>query len=161
MNVKLHRDGGHRRAVVSVKASLRELGNQLSWLTHQVGSRVALKGADLDCLDLIGRYGPLSPSDLARRAGLHPATVTGVLDRLQDGGWVVRERDPQAADRRSVAVRALRDRNAELLRHYSGMNSAMDQLCSEYTADELALVAEFLSKTAAAGRTATEALAGS
>jgi DNA-binding MarR family transcriptional regulator len=27
--------------------------------------------------------------------------MTGILDRLQRGGWVVRERDPEAADRRT------------------------------------------------------------
>ena len=30
--------------------------------------RLELKVADLECLDLITRYGPLSPSALARRA---------------------------------------------------------------------------------------------
>jgi DNA-binding MarR family transcriptional regulator len=64
----------------------------------------------LECLDLIDRYGPLSPSALARRAGLHPATMTGVLDRLERDGWIVRERDP--ADRRGVLVQPVRSRCA-------------------------------------------------
>src|SRR5690349_19180548 len=94
-----------RRLTAGVKESLRELTNQLSLLNHQVGARLELRDVDLDCLDLIARYGPLSPSALARRAGLHPATLTGILDRLQRGGWVVRERDPEATDRRAVSVR--------------------------------------------------------
>lgn len=96
-----------RRTTVALKESLRELRNQLSLLNHQVGARLKLKDVDLDCLELISSAGPLSPSALARRAGLHPATVTGILDRLQRGGWVVRERDPDAADRRAVTVRAV------------------------------------------------------
>ena len=75
-----------RRATVAVKESLRELRNQLSLLNHQVGARLELKDVDLDCLELIALHGPLSPSALARWAGLHPATVTGILDRLQPGG---------------------------------------------------------------------------
>jgi len=47
--------------------------------------------------------------------------MTGVLDRLERGGWIARERDPD--DRRAVVVRTLRDRYAELLRHYSGMTA--------------------------------------
>jgi DNA-binding MarR family transcriptional regulator len=40
----------------------------------------------------------LSPSVLARRAGLHPATMTGILDRLERGRWITRDRDrPTAA----------------------------------------------------------------
>src|SRR6266496_3599768 len=114
-----------RRSTVAVKDSLRELRNQLSLLNHQVVSHLDLKDTDLDCLELIARHGPLSPSTLARRAGLHPATMTGILDRLQRGGWIVRERDPLASDRRAVAVRGVRGRNAELFRLYAGMNSAL------------------------------------
>jgi DNA-binding MarR family transcriptional regulator len=87
---------------------MRELAIQLSLLNHQVGAHLDLKDVDLACLDTIARHGPLSPTALARSAGLHPATVTGILDRLERGGWVARDRDP--ADRRAVLVRALRDR---------------------------------------------------
>jgi len=149
-----------RRLTRVVKESLRELRNQLSLLHHQVGTKVALKDVDLDCLELIGRHGPLSPSALARRAGMHPATMTGILDRLQRGGWVVRERDPDAADRRAVAVRAVRGRNAELFRLYAGMNTAMDELCAGYTDAELELIADFLRRTTGAGQAAAEELAG-
>src|SRR3984957_14223394 len=103
-----------RRLSTAVKESLRELSIQLSLLNHHVSARVELKDVDLDCLDLINRSGPLSPSTLARRAGLHPATMTGIIDRLQRGGWVARDRDP--SDRRAVLVRALRGRNAEPFR---------------------------------------------
>jgi len=105
----------------------------------------------------INRHGPLKPSALARGAGLHPATITGILDRLERGGWVARERDP--SDRRAVVVRPLRDRNAELFRLYAGMNTAMDQLCAGYGDDELGLLADFLHRTTDAGRTATDQLA--
>jgi len=95
-----------RRLTTAIKESLRELSIQLSLLNHHVSGRLELNDVDLDCLDLISRHGPLSPSALARRAGLHPATITGILDRLERGGWVARDRDQ--ADRRAVRVRALR-----------------------------------------------------
>ena len=148
-----------RRAITAVKESLRDLRNQLSLLNHQVSSAVRIKDVDLDCLELIQRAGPLSPSVLARTAGLHPATLTGILDRLQRGGWIVRERDPEAADRRAITVRALRDRNGELIRHYAGMNTAMDAICADYTEAELELLADFLRRVTAAGHDATAELA--
>src|SRR3979490_2493922 len=83
-----------RRSTVAVKESLRELRNQLSLLNHQVGAHLDLKDVDLDCLELIALHGPLSPSALARRAGLHPATVTGILDRLQRRGRGTPDPDP-------------------------------------------------------------------
>ena len=145
-----------RRSIRAIKESLRELSIQLSLLNHHVSAHIDLNDTDLDCLELINRHGPLSPSALARRAGLHPATITGILDRLERGGWVARERDP--TDRRAVIVRALRDRNAELFRLYAGMNTAMDQLCAGYDDDQLQLLADFLHRTTNAGRTATDQL---
>jgi DNA-binding MarR family transcriptional regulator len=146
-----------RRLTTEIKESLRELSIQLSLLNHHVGARVDLKDVDFDCLELINRHGPLSPSALARRAGLHPATMTGILDRLERGGWISRDRDP--ADRRAVVVRALRDRTAEVFHLYSGMNTSMDQLCAGYADSELQLLADFLHRTTNAGRTATDELA--
>ena len=126
-------------------------------LNHHVGARLDLNDIDLDCLDLIARHGPLSPSALARRAGLHPATMTGILDRLERGGWVARDRDP--SDRRAVVIRSLRGRTAELIGLYSGMNTSMDQICAGYGDAELALLADFLRRAANAGQSATDELA--
>ncbi|MEV5960330.1 MarR family transcriptional regulator [Kribbella sp. NPDC051952] len=148
-----------RRLATEIKDSLRELSNQLAMLNRQVGSHLALKDVDLDCLELIGRHGPMSPSEVARRAGLHPATMTGVLDRLQRGGWVVRERDPDGPDRRAVTVRAVRDRSGEVFHLYAGMNSSMDDLLADYSVAELEVLVDFLRRTATAGHTATADLA--
>src|SRR2546426_9585555 len=78
-----------RRLAAAIGKSLRALAIQLSLLNHQVGAQLELRDVDLDCLDLIDQTGPLSPSALGRRAGLHPATITGILDRLERGGRVV------------------------------------------------------------------------
>jgi DNA-binding MarR family transcriptional regulator len=83
--------------------------------------------------------------------------MTGIIDRLERGGWVARDRG--TSDRRAVLIRALRDRNSELLHLYSGMNTSMDQICAEYGDAELQLLADFLRRTAHAGRTATDELA--
>jgi DNA-binding MarR family transcriptional regulator len=161
MNLKISADANRarsrRRLSGEIKESLRELSIQLALLNHQVVAHLDFNDGDLPCLDLISRHGPLSPSALAHRAGLHPATITGILDRLERGGWVIRERDP--SDRRAVTVRALRDRNAELIGLYSGMNTSMDDVCARYTDTELKLLADFLRRTSHAGQHATSQLA--
>jgi len=146
-----------RRTVVGIKEALREVGVQLALLNHHVSARLEMRDVDLDCLDLIARRGPLSPSALARLAGLHPATLTGVLDRLERGGWISRDRDP--ADRRGVAVSASRERAAEIFTLYGGMNDRLDELLAGYSGEELAVLADFLRRTAEAGRSASEELA--
>jgi DNA-binding MarR family transcriptional regulator len=146
-----------RQVTTQIKDGLRDLHNQLSTLNRQVGVQLAIKDTDMDCLDLVNRHGPISPSALARRAGLHPATMTGILDRLERAGWIARERDP--ADRRAVSVRALPDRGSEIYRLFAGMNTAMDSICADYDQQQLELLADFLHKITDAGHTAARTLA--
>jgi DNA-binding MarR family transcriptional regulator len=139
-----------------VRSLLRELGGQLSLLNRQVGANVDLREADVGCLDLLARRGAMSPSALASAAGLHPATLTGVLDRLEAGGWIVRARDP--GDRRAVVVQPLGKRAPELMGLYGSMNRAVEDICAGYSARELATIADFLARVTAAGRIANAEL---
>jgi DNA-binding MarR family transcriptional regulator len=148
-----HRQG----SIAAIKRSLRELRNQLSVLNRQIGARIDLKEIDHDCLDLIARDGPLSPSALAEAAKLHPATMTGVLDRLERAGWIVRRR--VETDRRAVLVAARGERMSEVVSLYAGMNSRMDEICAGYTDADLGLIADFLNCTIDAGKGATDELA--
>src|SRR5262245_31545214 len=131
---------GRRRLTTEIRESMRELGIRLALLNRQVSERLELRDIDLGCLDLIGRSGPFSPSALARLTGLHPATLTGILDRLERGGFIARERDP--ADRRGVVLRALRDRGGEIIGLYAGMNRAIDDICAGYSDEELRVLAD-------------------
>jgi DNA-binding MarR family transcriptional regulator len=83
--------------------------------------------------------------------------MTGILDRLERAGWITRERDPD--DRRAVLIHARRDRYGELLNLYAGMNKSMNQIYAGYGERELEVIADFLQRTADAGRNATERLA--
>lgn len=147
----------HRRLVTSLRQRLRELTTQLSLLNQQVSGRLELRPGDIQCLDLIAGHGPLSPTALAGMAGLHPATLTGILDRLERGRWIARDRDPD--DRRGVLIRSLHDRNAELLGLYAGMSSLVDRICEGYDHTELAAITRFLGQVAEAGRDAAGQLA--
>ncbi|SDD02071.1 MarR family winged helix-turn-helix transcriptional regulator [Glycomyces harbinensis] len=135
---------------------LRRLTVQLRLLNHQVSDRIGLQDVDLECLDLISRTGPLTPSALARAADLHPATVTGVADRLEKGGWIRREKVP--ADRRAVHLVADEARGREVLRLYEPLRSAIGEICAGFEPAQLAVIARFLDRAGAAGRAATDDL---
>jgi DNA-binding MarR family transcriptional regulator len=146
-----------RRAVNAVKEGLRELRTQLAALNHRVGSEASLRDADLDTFDLVARHGPISPSALARLAGLHPATMTGVLDRLEAGSWVSRART--GTDRRAIVVAANPAKTGDMLRMFAGMNQAMDAVCAGFDDAQLATIQEFLALAAQAGHESAELLA--
>jgi DNA-binding MarR family transcriptional regulator len=140
----------------AIRQTMRDLAVRLSLLTHQIGGRLDLKGTDLDCLDLIDRYGPIGPGALARRTGLHPATMTGIIDRLERGGWITRERDPN--DRRAITIRLQRSRARQILRLFGGMNAEMVRISASYTDAELAVIADFLLRAADAASAAVHEL---
>lgn len=156
MNSVINREGAASRRADPLRSALRDVRVQLSVLNHHVAARADVKDVDFDCLDLISIHGPLSPGALAKVAGLHPATLTGILDRLESGGWIARERD--AADRRAVVIRVLPDRNAEVLALYAGMNRRLDGICAEYDDEQLELIAAFLRRVDEAGASATDEL---
>ena len=80
-----------RRRFAAAKQSLRELRIELAVLNHRVGSKIEIKDIDFDCLDMIIRHGPISPTALARRVGVHLATMTGILGPARER-WVDRTR---------------------------------------------------------------------
>jgi len=132
-----------------VQGGLRHLTQKLHRLNDAVGAKVELLQGDLAVLDLVDRNGPMSARDISDTTGVHPATLTGILDRLEQGGWLVRHPDPD--DRRRVRIETLPDRGGELLRLYAPMNRAITKLCAGYSSKELAAIVDFLERAAAAG----------
>jgi DNA-binding MarR family transcriptional regulator len=141
-------------ASATIKETLRELNIQLASLNNRIGTRAGIRHADFNCLNAIARFGPIGAGSLARRMGIHLATLTGILDRLEGDGWITRE--SVASDRRAIRVRVLASQVMQLVRLYRGMNNSIDQICAEYTSDELEVVIRFLRQTVEAGAVAAK-----
>ncbi len=71
-----------------------------------------LTGPQLWAIKVIAEASPIKPSELARRMYLHPATVVGLIDRLEKKGLVSRTRSRE--DRRVVEI-TLTEQGRELL----------------------------------------------
>jgi DNA-binding MarR family transcriptional regulator len=61
-------------------------------------ARVGVTGPQRLVVRLIGMNAEITAGELARRMHQHPSTLTGVLHRLEEKGFIVRSIDP--ADRR-------------------------------------------------------------
>lgn len=142
--------------VQQVRMGLRTLGAGFGRLNDVVGSFVDLKGVEVEILDHIGRFGPVSPGQLAETMHIHPATMTGILDRLEEGGWVIRERAPD--DRRKIHLKALRSRRGELVKLYAPMNESVSRICADLSDEQLNTVVAFLESISAAAAEAANHL---
>jgi len=122
-----------------------ELAAAFGSAIRRTGALMQLMGqaaADLNCLNILSFSGQMTAGELARATGLTTASITGVVDRLAEAGYVTRERDPH--DRRRVVVRLVLDRAVKdvasiflpMVRDWQGM-------AEQYSDDQLALIVDF------------------
>ncbi|MEV0613346.1 MarR family transcriptional regulator [Nonomuraea sp. NPDC050404] len=123
-----------------------------------MGERLGLGMTEEKTLDLLQRHGPLTAGELGQHAGLAPATVSGLIDRLEAKRLVRRVRDTK--DRRRVIVEINYEQLAGFAELFEPFVAALAQLYERYTDDELELILDWLNRSAALQREATTALAG-
>jgi DNA-binding transcriptional ArsR family regulator len=122
--------------------ALRRAGSITQLLGQVSAERIGINVTDLNCLNIVALTGSMTAGDLARATGLTTASITGVLDRLEEGGFVRRERDPH--DRRRVIVKL----NAgpglrEIGPTFGPLIKAWRATAAGYSDDELRLLLEF------------------
>src|SRR3984885_6706328 len=100
-----------------------------------VANRVGLSNSDMECLDILILEGRVTAGRLAEVTGLTTGAITGVVDRLEKGGYVRRERDQ--TDRRKVFISVVEEKAAEIGKFYVPMQEAMQRLWGAYSDDEL------------------------
>jgi DNA-binding MarR family transcriptional regulator len=132
--------------VRDVLDALLELRLELSLLNHRIAAEAGLNDADLDCLEVISRQGPTSPARLTRRLRIHPATMTGILARLVDSGWIERTADP--GDRRASVLTIAGQRDAQLRERYAAPRQAVAEAISARSPGDAAVVAAMLNDLA-------------
>jgi DNA-binding MarR family transcriptional regulator len=101
-------------------------------------ARLDVTMPQLKVLMLLGLHGSAPVSSLATRMGVSPPNVTGILDRLEQHGWVRRTNDP--TDRRVVRV-VLTDEGKAFLEELqeAGHDRLRSRLLQMKAADQRAL----------------------
>ena len=125
--------------------ALRGTGSLMTLITQAAAERIGINATDLNCLNILSFRGHMTAGELARATGLTTASITGVVDRLEEAGYVTRERDPH--DRRRVVValvldRAMRDVAALFL----PMVRAWREMAARYSDDELRLIIDYYAR---------------
>jgi DNA-binding MarR family transcriptional regulator len=131
--------------IAAVELAVRDVIANAILFNHQIAQRVGLGASDGQFMHLLQVHGPLTAGRLAELSGLTTGTVTGVLDRLEDAGFVRRERD--ASDRRKVIVKLDEEHLwREMAPLYAGQAQSLANVAGSYDAAELEVIEGFLKR---------------
>ena len=109
-------------------------------------SRQDLTGIEQRALDAIDRLGPITAGDLGTHTGLAPASVTGLIARLQKKGLVKRSDDPD--DRRRARIERNPASLARIEPLKAELSAELGRLYETYPTDQLEVVVRFLTDMA-------------
>lgn len=111
-----------------------------------VASLLDLHPTDYKVLGILLSSGPLSAGDIARHSGLATASVTNLIDRLEQKEFVRRLADP--ADRRRVLVEAVGERLTSARSLLASTRQSLARLYDGYSDRDLGVIADFLHRNA-------------
>lgn len=86
----------------NILRSLRRITRAIDLHSRRLAAQHQLTAPQLVCLRCLAGEGTMSPGILAQNVSLSQATVTGIVDRLESKGLLLRKRDQQ--DRRRVSL---------------------------------------------------------
>jgi DNA-binding MarR family transcriptional regulator len=142
---KRARTSEHQDLVRRVGIAVRKMGAQSVITSRTIADRFGLHTTDLEVLDLIYLRDQASAGELADVTGLTSGSVTALIDRLVDAGYVERTDDP--TDRRKVLVRIRHEAIEPIKAAYAGTQRHMVTLWSTFSARDLAVIADFLTRS--------------
>jgi MarR family transcriptional regulator, organic hydroperoxide resistance regulator len=102
--------GARADTVAEIINSLRRVFQVVNEQSKKAEKETGLTGPQLWAIKTIAQGAPIMVSEIARRMYLHPATVVGILDRLEKQGLAIRIRSTK--DRRIVRVELTRQGRA-------------------------------------------------
>jgi DNA-binding transcriptional ArsR family regulator len=122
--------------------AVRRTSSLMQLVSQAAADQIGINATDLNCLNILSFSGHMTAGELARATGLTTASITGVADRLEEAGFVRRERD--ARDRRRVVIRLVRERAlSDVAPVFLPMVRALQDVAGRYTDDELQLIVGF------------------
>ncbi len=108
--------------ISAVIDDIRRIYQVLGERSRKVEHETGLTGSQLWVVKMLDGASPMKVSELARRMYLHPATMVGVLDRLEAKGLVQRTRSSD--DRRVVHI-FITDQGRELIQSSPEMTQGL------------------------------------
>src|SRR5262245_56336861 len=94
-----------------IVGKFRDISTETIIFHQAVADVLGLHITDHKCSDIIHRFGAMPAGRLGELTGLTTGAVTGIIDRLEEAGYVRRTNDPK--DRRRTIIEPTRNKKLE------------------------------------------------
>jgi DNA-binding MarR family transcriptional regulator len=133
--------------VQAVREKFTEMSTETILFHQALADLLNLHITDHRCMYFIHSYGAMPAGRLAKLTGLTTPAVTGIIDRLEEAGYIRRTNDPK--DRRRTIVEPVRNKKLEkkLEMIFSPLHEKMYKLFSSYSDSELTFLLDALTKS--------------
>jgi len=129
----------------ALNGALREFSTDTIVFHQSIADKLGLNSTDHKCLDIILRNSPMTAGKLSELTGFTTGTVTGVLDRLEEAGYIYRDKDPN--DRRKVIIHVRKDKaEREIYPLFQSLDTAIHTHFGEYSEKDIRFLLDFLTK---------------
>jgi DNA-binding MarR family transcriptional regulator len=137
--------------IQTIVDKFREMSTETIMFHQAVADELGLHITDHKCLDIIHRFGAMPAGRLGEMTGLTTGAITGMIDRLEEAGYVRRTNDPK--DRRRTIVEPIRNKKLErkIEMIFTPLHERMHKFLSSYSDSELSFLlgamTEFIEQT--------------
>jgi DNA-binding MarR family transcriptional regulator len=142
----------------AVYDSGRELSTAAVMFHTKLSELRGLSATEGKAIDILLRFGPMTAGEFGEHSGLAPASVTGLMQRLESKGVAKRLRHAQ--DKRKVLIELVGDQRAAATPHFEDFMAGLAAVLEGYSDDELRVIADFSTKAARVQQEAAGRLAG-
>ncbi|TKH09168.1 MarR family transcriptional regulator [Peribacillus simplex] len=128
--------------VVSLTHRLQRYGMRSVLFQQNMAQKIGVSHTDLKSAEILNETGPITAGELSKITGLSTGSVTALINRLENSGYVKRERDQ--LDGRRVMIAPIPERQEQIKSHYQSLSMATKELCTSYNEQELILINQFV-----------------
>jgi DNA-binding MarR family transcriptional regulator len=125
----------------------RELSTAAVMFHTKLSELRGLSATEGKAIDILMRFGPLTAGEFGEHSGLAPASVTGLMQRLEAKGVARRVRHGQ--DGRKVLIELVGDQASAAAPYFVDFMGGLAALLEGYSDDQLRTIADYSSKAAA------------
>jgi DNA-binding MarR family transcriptional regulator len=108
---------------------------------HRASEALGISDAALSAIQTLVAHNiddGITMKDLAHDLGVSPAVLTGIVDRLEEKGWI--RRQLHSSDRRSTVVVATVDEDSDVMRVLHALDAPLRKVANSISDDAAAIV---------------------